>query len=195
MKKIIISLFDETGNWPCGFEQDPRFLVKRYDLRHHNKENRCDVRLLTPGELKEGGHMVWGILSAAPCTVFASSGARWDRTEKQMLEGLSCIDATFRLIYTLKPVFWALENPVGTLRHYIGDPAWSFNPYDFGDPYPKKTYLWGRFNIPEKYQVPVENPNKIHHMTGGKDTQRSITPEGFSVAFYRANCEPEQFPD
>ena len=63
---------------------------------------------------------------------------------------------------TLK--FWALENPFGLLRRFLGHPVMIFNPYDFGDGYQKKTCLWGFFNIPKK--KPVEYVKDYIHTIG-----------------------------
>jgi hypothetical protein len=103
------------------------------------------------------------------------------------------------IIALTNPVFWALENPVGRLRRWIGNPAYMFNPCDHGDAYTKKTLLWGRFYIPAKNPVEPEfvtakngdRYSKIHWYTGGKSAKtkekRSITPPGFAKAFFMAN--------
>jgi hypothetical protein len=58
--------------------------------------------------------------------------------------------ACMRIILLCKPylAFWCLENPVGRLVHYLGKPVMYFHPYEYGDPYQKKTCLWGMFNRP-----------------------------------------------
>lgn len=95
-----------------------------------------------------------------------------------------------------KPVFWALENPIGKMRRYLGSPSFVFNPCDFGDPYTKKTYLWGVFVPPlPLFQslrpvAPVDG-SMMHTRYGGKSertkTARSVTPQGFAQAFFEAN--------
>ena len=52
---------------------------------------------------------------------------------------------------TLK--FWALENPMGYLRQFLGHPPLTFQPCDYGDPYTKRTDVWGYFNVPRKQRV------------------------------------------
>jgi len=67
-----------------------------------------------------------------------------------------------------------------------------FDPCDFGDPYTKKTALYGNFNTHLKRTPvkPVEG-SKMHRLYGGKSEKtkaaRSITPEGFARAFFEAN--------
>jgi hypothetical protein len=89
---------------------------------------------------------------------------------------------------------WALENPVGRIEKLGGLPPWrlSFDPNHIGDPYTKKTLLWGRFNadLPIAPVEPTEG-SKMHSQYGGKSlatkNARSVTPEGFAYAFFMAN--------
>ncbi len=153
-----------------------------------------DVRLL---ELPR--EPVHGIFAAPPCTVFASSGARWKRTPEQMGEGLSIVDACLRLVLICRPVWWALENPAGILHRWIGPPAFRFHPWQYGDAYTKLTCLWGSFTPPLPLfatQTPVE-PARVCaqgswiQSLGGKSERtkelRSATPPGFARAFFQAN--------
>ena len=98
---------------------------------------------------------------------------------------------------TLPLKFWALENPNGMLKYFLGKPVFEFNPYDFGDQYKKRTYLWGWFNEPKKNPVECDKPKfdklktkEIHPDWYGKLTRqerRAITPAGFAKAFYEEN--------
>ena len=133
--------------------------------------------------------MVHGILAAPPCTYFANSGARWKRSREQMIEALSVADACMRIAAVHGPAWWALENPVGSLRKWLGPPVMSFQPYQFGDPYTKRTLLWGRFHPPRKSPVPPTEGSKMHKMGPSPERQalRSVTPPGFAQAFFEAN--------
>ena len=96
------------------------------------------------------------------------------------------------IIYETNPVFWCIENPVGKMREFLGKPKLIFDPCEFGDPYTKKTYLWGKFNIPGFFKDTSVKPtlgSKIHKIPPSADrkTIRSITPEGFAQAFFEAN--------
>jgi intein/homing endonuclease len=125
------------------------------------------------------------------CTVFSAAGARWKRTNEEMIEGLSIVDACIRIILSCKPKFWALENPVGKLVRYLGKPKMYFQPCDYGDDYTKKTCLWGEFNIPVKNPVVPIQGSKMWAKYGGKSDRtkelRSITPMGFAKAFFESN--------
>lgn len=178
-QKVILSLCDFSGNWSLPY------VAAGYSVFQIDLKNNQDCRLLKyPGT-------VYGILAAPPCTVFASSGARWERTETEVIEALSIVDACLRLVAVCKPRFWVLENPIGTLKNYLGEPAWYFDPCDYGDPYTKRTCLWGDFNKPKPSRVnPVEG-SRMHLRYGGKSERtkalRSATPTGFSKAFFETN--------
>ncbi|MDI3187586.1 hypothetical protein [Pseudomonas paracarnis] len=68
----------------------------------------------------------------------------------------------------------------------------AFDPHHLGDPYTKKTLLWGRFNANLPI-APVEasDGSKMHRKFGGNrlatKNARSATPEGFSYGFFMAN--------
>jgi hypothetical protein len=176
----VLSLCDFTGNWSRPYEERG-YDVVRVDLKHGQ-----DVRLL-----EYPAYPVRGILAAPPCTDFASSGARWwaEKGEDRLIESLSIVDACLRLVAVLNPVWWALENPVGRLRHWLGEPAMAFDPADYGDPYTKRTLLWGRFNPPLMHKVEATEGSKMHRLPPSENRQalRSETPMGFAHAFCEAN--------
>lgn len=177
--KIILDLCGGTGAWSKPYKD------AGYDVRLIDVEQGEDVRLYTPPD------NVYGILAAPPCTHFSSSGARWWQIKGNLAlqEGLSVVDACLRIIYKTKPVFWALENPVGRLTKYLGKPKMYFNPCDYGDPYTKKTCLWGKFNEPTKTPVEPTEGSKLHRLPPSPDRWkiRSMTPPGFAKAFFEAN--------
>src|SRR5882672_12633911 len=135
MNRLILDLCAGTGSW-----SEP-YRAAGYEVRLVTLPE--DVRLLRwcPDE------PVHGILAAPPCTHFAASGARWyaEKGAAALLDGLSVVDACLRMVMVCKPKWWALENPVGRLKDYLGPPVMYFDPCDYGDPYTKKTGLWGDF--------------------------------------------------
>lgn len=132
-----------------------------------------------------------GVLAAPPCTEFASSGARWwaAKGENALLSALALVDAALRIVLVHKPTWWALENPVGRLRRWLGPPTFVFDPCDFGDPYTKRTLLWGSFNPPERCPVPPTEGSRMHRLPASsrRAVLRSTTPKGFARAFFKAN--------
>jgi hypothetical protein len=184
----ILSLCDFTGEWPRPY-REAGYRVIQVDIK-----NGQDVRLLQVYELPK----IHGVLAAPPCTHFAGSGARWwkSKGESALLEGLAIVDACLRIITVAKPVWWALENPVGRLNHYLGAPVMYFNPNDYGDPYTKRTALWGDFTPPiglfikrNDWTVAPTEGSKMHLLPPSPERAalRSVTPAGFARAFYEAN--------
>lgn len=182
----ILSLCDYSGVWSQPYV-DGGYDVRRFDLQRGE-----DVRLLEfPGK-------VHGILAAPPCTKFCRPGARlWEEWgDAGLLEGLSVIDACLRLVAVCRPKWWALENPPGRLDKYLGPPALSWHPWEYGDPWTKHTYLWGRFNPPAQTPVPPEEypehlpagrRDRTSRMSSSARNERAETPAGFAKAFYLAN--------
>lgn len=177
----ILSLCDYTGEWPRPY-REAGYDVITVDIQHGQ-----DVRLMRIDDLPP----VRGVLAAPPCTAFAASGARWwaYKGAEPLLEGLSVVDACLRIIHTLKPLWWALENPTGRLASFIGPPAYSFDPCDHGDPYTKRTHLWGQFKPPCRNPVAPTEGSRMHLLPPSQDRAqlRSTTPQGFARAFFEAN--------
>jgi len=183
--KLILDLCGGTGAWSQPY-----------------KNAGYDVRIITLPEsdvrwFRYMDKPVYGILAAVDCTDFAGSGAQyWERKDDdgRTLQSLSVVDACCRIILVHTPRFWVFENPVGRLRDFLGAPTMYFNPNDYGDAYTKKTCLWGKFNIPRWNPVIPETvcaQGSWVQKLGGKSEKtkrlRSITPPGFSRAFFEAN--------
>ncbi len=145
-----------------------------------------DVRIFVPPK------KVYGIIANPPCTHLAGSGARWwkEKGTEALLESLAIVGACLRVVTAANPVFWVLENPVGRLSRYLGKPAAYYQPYEYGDPYTKKTCLWGLFKMPEKGPIvsPTEG-SKMHLLPPSNDRAklRSLCPPGFAYSFFNAN--------
>jgi hypothetical protein len=215
--KIILDLCGGTGAWSrfyqiAGFQVYnitlPDFDVTRTELLEK-------AILFVSGNLQKGLRVdlqnIYGILAAPPCTEFsfAKNGSHRQRDLSKGLDIVKvCLDIIWhcRLYGNLK--FWALENPVGYLRQFLGIPKFQFEQWEFGENKRKKTDIWGYFNEPRRTIClrPVEMEPQIYgHGRGhgydwtapkrpawlqGKVTRqdlRSITPEGFALAFYEAN--------
>ncbi|MFA5262060.1 MAG: hypothetical protein WC450_12625, partial [Candidatus Omnitrophota bacterium] len=181
MNKIILDLCGGSGAWSEGYRKagyDVRLItLPAYDVRTY----------LPPGN-------VYGILAAPTCTDLAGCGAKYwkEKGLSALFEALAIVDACMRIILISNPVFWCLENPVGRLVHYLGNPRLIFNPCDYGDPYTKRTCLWGNFNIPKKNPVePIKvcSQGSWVQKLGGKSERtkmlRSITPPASQKHFLR----------
>lgn len=197
---VVLSLCDRTGNWPRPYAEKYGWRVVTVDLQTPPAEYlypgrthiACDVRLLTLDALAAHGVLPGKtrvVLSAPPCTMFAASGSMWKRTPEQMAEALSIVDACVRLVAVLKPRWHALENPVGKLPRWLGPARTFFHPCDYGEPYTKRTGLWGEFVIPTRTPVEPTEGSKMHCVPDSREraNRRSATPMGFARAFADAN--------
>lgn len=194
--KIILDLCGGTGSWSKPYT-DAGYDVRVITLPEH------DVRTYQPP------NNVYGILAAPPCTMFslARTTAKKERNFKEGMEIVgSCLNIIWKCRYKPKYrkdgclSFWVLENPMGFLRQFLGYPVMTFDPYEFGDPYTKRTDLWGYFNKPNKTPVKMTEEQKrlcstnsrklplISDITSSKQAdKRAITPPGFAKAFYESN--------
>lgn len=101
--------------------------------------------------------------------------------------------------------FWALENPKGYLRQFLGKPPMTFSPEEFGENYTKTTDIWGFYNLPTKSSKAVGKGEHLPSVNMGYilpelpsdyvlpkgwnilAARRSITSSKFAEAFYKAN--------
>jgi site-specific DNA-cytosine methylase len=138
---------------------------------------------------------VYGIIANPPCTMFSLARTR-AKTPRDIEGALAVVSACIRIIYVCRPKFWVIENPMGLLRSYLGQPRLTIQPYWFGDSYSKQTDLWGEFNIPKFSPVRL-TPEEIHAMKTNtrkltdiglsRADHRAVAPKNFAQAFYEAN--------
>lgn len=140
-----------------------------------------------------------GCIAFPPCTAYAGSGARWwkEKDESGETEYFdSLVRKMLEIIEYFRPglKFWYAENPVGRIAKRVNEISkyrlLLFNPCEFGDPYTKKTVLYGEFNpfLIRNNVAPTEG-SKMHLLPPGPNRQnlRSETPKGFANAFFEAN--------
>jgi hypothetical protein len=179
---IVLDLCGGTGSWSAPYAK------AGYDVRIIDP-----VRGTGGVESYDPPDGVRIVLAAPPCTRFANSGARWKWTQHRtaflMRQALQTVYHCLRIVAQAQPRAWALENPVGVLPQYIGPYQYTFNPSDFGDPYTKRTCIWGQHRWPEKRRVEPTEGSKMHLLPPGpdRDRLRSVTPPGFARAFFEAN--------
>jgi hypothetical protein len=194
--KIILDLCGGTGSWSKPYK-DAGYDVKVITLPEYDvRDWRRIEEITTPMGYGSPKSYLHGILAAPPCTMFSLARTR-AKTERDFREGMECVKACLDIIWEarMRPLykkdralsFWALENPVGFLRQFLGKPAMTFNPYDFGDTYTKKTDLWGYFTAPKKKPILGDHPSISDFTGSGQAVKRAITPAGFAKAFFKAN--------
>lgn len=216
--KVILDLCGGTGVWSKPYK-DAGYTVYNLTLPH------CDVLDVHALGASIGGYLsfkydgisrilnarrVYGILAAPPCTMFSLSRTT-AKTPRDLASGFKLVEHCLRIIWFCRAVpdstlkFWALENPVGYLRQFLGKPALTFSPNDYGDSYTKKTDIWGYFNAPkqnkrdlteEEHDRCVRSARKLPLLPDGyimppdmtrNAARRAITSAYFAEAFYKAN--------
>jgi hypothetical protein len=207
--KIILDLCGGTGSWSKPY-----------------KDAGYDIRLITLPEYNvltyEPPENVYGIIAAPPCTEFSpmnygkfyTSQSFFDFDIYKNTPNIDILNACLRIIKKCKPIFYAIENPCGIMRKYMGNPEFTFHPYQFGDGWTKKTDIWGKFYKPKishtwetcpklnlytrpgrkKPSIAFLHKSAKSHIPQFKDfvidndaTLRAITPPGFARAFFEAN--------
>ena len=151
------------------------------------------------------GGLTYGILAAPPCTMF-SLARTTAKTPRNFSGAMKIVRMCMDIIWTSRATgnlkFWALENPMGYLRQFLGNPLYTFDPSQFGESYNKTTDLWGYFKPPRRkkkkgyFAETKDNTRKLPGIPEDykKDKKmtdlqikRSITPPRFAKAFFEAN--------
>lgn len=195
--KIILDLCGGTGAWSKPY-----------------KDAGYDVRLITSPDYDVTDYIppanVYGILAAPPCTEFSLAKGNKQRDFKAAMKTVeACIKIIWDCRINNKLGFWALENPLGFLRQFLGNPKYVFEQWQFGAPFVKRTDVWGYFKAPKptvknrpelefmmRYPKGKTNarcwskpkcPKEYQDLNLSRQEIRAITPPGFAKAFFKAN--------
>lgn len=202
--KMLLSLCDFSGAWSAPYLA-LGWTVFRVDLGYPVGESRADDGAWLVGcdiTRMDFPWLPYAVLAAPPCTCFCRPAARhWFRQDftGQTARDAAVMRACLRLCERATG-WWALENPPG--RHAevvpeLGPPSWQYQPWEYGDPWGKQTYIWGTAVKPPVLS-PVDpaptrrTPNgrtqgRIAFMSSSHKRRREQTPGGFARAFAEAN--------
>lgn len=210
--RIILDLCGGTGAWSKPYRDagyDVRLLtLPRYDVTEVLHTRRC-LLAGTDGVYSGVPYTdVYGVLAAPPCTEFSiAKGSQPHDFESAMRVVRACMEIIWRCRERGGLKFWALENPVGFLRQFLGVPRFTFEQWQYGANAAKRTDVWGYFNppTPTVKVKPERMTTSIGHHAHGIDwskpiipaeykalnlsraAARAITPAGFAKAFFRTN--------
>lgn len=215
MDKIILDLCGGTGSWSKPYSDNGYSVhiitLPQYDIfKSDCVGGFIHFRDADGGVLKISASEVYGVLAAPTCTMF--SLARTTAKEPRNLEeGMRLVKKCLDIIWYCKAApgsklkFWALENPMGLLRWFLGRPLFTFSPEEYGENYTKKTDIWGYFNIPKKKPYKLSNHEQLLSSRNNRvlpelpegyvvpqgwnkqAARRSMTSTKFAEAFFRAN--------
>jgi hypothetical protein len=135
------------------------------------------------------------ILASPPCERFSIANPNWP--QKGIGKALEIVGACLEAIVDLKPDYWALENPKGRLRWFLGPPPHSVRLSDYGYDRAvqggkwrraiKPTDIWG--NIPFPMLEAEKTPKIARGGTGFTKlsrAKRAEMPYGLSKAILEA---------
>jgi len=137
LKKVILHLCADIGSDSYPYHCDDDYEVIKIG-RDIGVENYVTDR------------PIHGIIANPVCTEFsvATGFHKPGNSEK----GTFLVDHCMRIIMRTNPAWWVIENPAtGRLKDSIGKPGYTYEPWEYGSPWTKRTALWGKFNIPEKH--------------------------------------------
>jgi hypothetical protein len=112
------------------------------------------------------------IIAFPPCTYLTVTGNRWFNVEKygdkavQRYADRNDAVAFFMLFANSACEKVAIENPVGIMSSMWRKPDQIIQPYQFGDPYEKKTCLWLKGLPPLTSTNPVTPPPRTRFDSG-----------------------------
>jgi hypothetical protein len=213
--KVILDLCGGTGAWSEPYRKAGYLVhnvtLPEWDVREHifdaemgtlEFQSQINEKLVLRVHL----NAIHGILAAPPCTEFSLAKTTKPRDFEK---GIDVVAGCMRIIWGCRALgqleWWALENPRGFLRQFMGNPAYSFKQWWFGGNRTKPTDLWGYFTKPRRTVMsePIflqKTNNGVRKRDGKKlehrnaawyanatPAQRAITPAGFSKAFFKAN--------
>lgn len=145
-------------------------------------------------------HVILGrwdmIIAFPPCTYLTVTGNRWFNVEKYGEKALERIKLReeahdfFMMFANADCDRVAIENPVGYMNSHYRKPDQIIQPYQFGDPYEKKTCLWLK-GLPKLQSTNVVEPPPRQQLKSGKSMPEwySNTPKK-----NRARIRSKTFP-
>ena len=84
---------------------------------------------------------VHGIIANPVCTEF-SIAPGFHKT-RDYEKGLFLVRECQRIISECNPQWWVIENPAtGKLKEFLGEPTMTYEPWEFGSPWTKRTALF-----------------------------------------------------
>jgi len=219
--KIILDLCGGTGAWSepykkAGYDVHVITLPK-WDVTNFAASGGVgELKFFAKGEFDGLASLklldmyrIHGILAAPPCTEFSLAK---NNQERNLYKAMLIVGSCMKIIWAVRSCsgsnlkFWALENPRGLLRQFLGAPAFTFEHWQFGGAGIKPTDLWGYFNLPKTTVKNRPNDLTVKYPNGRINSRRwsqpecppeyegltrselrAITPAGFANAFYMSN--------
>jgi hypothetical protein len=180
-------------------EESQAVTIELRKLGH--KAFSCDL------ESSSGGHPEWHfkqdvvplldedwdmIIAFPPCTHLSTSGAAWFEQKRKDGRQQQGIDF-FMLFANNKCDKIAIENPVGIMSTVWRKPDQIIQPYEFGDPFSKKTCLWLK-NLPLLVPTNIVEPEERVIFKSGKSMPKWYAEARSLPPKERARVRSKTFP-
>lgn len=144
--------------------------------------------------IEEGWDLV---IAHPPCTYLSNAGARWlyknhelnAERYKKGLEG----KAFFMRLLNCSAKHVAIENPVPSRVYELPLPTQIIQPYQFGEPWSKKTCLWLR-NLPPLKPTEIVEDHRPYVSSGSYSRNHDPKYKGFSRKGGAAKVRSKTFP-
>ena len=140
-RRVILHLCADTGSDSWPYRMDDRYEVITIG-------SDIGVENYTPDR------PIHGIFANPVCTEFtpARYGKQFgggEHPERDLDAGMFLVRECIRVIDAADPAWFVIENPAsGQLRNFLGKPTFTYEPWEFGSPWTKRTGLWGHFQPP-----------------------------------------------
>lgn len=139
------------------------------------------------------------IIAFPPCTYLTVTGNRWfnesvygEKGIKRKKDRLFAINF-FMLFANNKCKKIAIENPVGIMSSEWRKPDQIINPYEFGDPFEKRTCLWLK-GLPKLQPTNIVKPPKRTEFKSGKSIPTWYSDAWKLPKYDRAKLRSKTFP-
>ena len=156
---------------------------------------------------ESGGHPEWHIqkdvvevleddwdmiIAFPPCTHLASSGAAW--FEAKRADGRQQAAINFFMLFANHPCKKiAIENPVGIMSTQFRKPDQIIQPWQFGDPYSKRTCLWLK-GLPKLRHTDIVDPGEMITYKSGRTMPKWYAEAWKLSPLERSKTRSKTFP-
>jgi len=132
------------------------------------------------------------IIAFPPCTHLASSGAAWFEAKRADGRQQKAID--FFMIFANHPCEKiAIENPVGVMSSNYKKPNQIIQPWQFGDPYSKRTCLWLK-GLPNLVPTEIVQPGEMVTFESGRTMPKWYADAWRLTPLERSKARSKTFP-
>lgn len=139
------------------------------------------------------------IIAFPPCTYLTVTGNRWFNVERYGEKAIKRVEERKKAIFFFMAIVKsdcdriAVENPVGVMSSNYRKPDQIINPYEFGDPYEKRTCLWLK-GLPKLKPTNVVVPEERVRLKSGKTLPRWFCDAAKYNGYERSIVRSKTFP-